>query len=68
MAKKLRKLCLMGCDKGSKTFRDFGISQCYNVSIYLQMGALFVFVAPIAALKSMSKLTCLHFRKISDNR
>ena len=39
----------MGCDKGSKPFRDFGISQCYNVSIYLQMDALFVFVAPIAA-------------------
>ena len=47
--KKLRKLCLRGYDKRSKTFKDFLISQLYNMTIFLDNDALSGSVAPIAA-------------------
>ena len=47
--KKLRKLCLRGYDKTSKTFRDFQISQYYNVSSFLWIDASFGSEAPVAA-------------------
>ena len=47
----LRKLCLRGYDKTSKTSKNIRISHYYNVSIFLSMDALFGFVAPIAVSK-----------------
>ena len=65
--KKLRKLCLRGYDKRSTPFLDFYISESYGVTNLLQNGALFEFLAPIVAEKSVSKSTGLHaiFRKIA---
>ena len=47
--KRLRKLCLRGYDKKAKTFKDFSISQLYNVAIFLYNDVLSGSVALIAA-------------------
>ena len=64
---KLRKSCLRGYDKRSTPILDFLISESYEVSNLIQKGALFEFLAPIVAEKSVSKSTGLHaiFRKIA---
>ena len=58
--KKLRKLCLRGYDIPSTPFLDVLISESYEVSNLLPLGALFEFLAPIVAEKSVSKSTGLH--------
>ena len=56
-----------GCDKRSTTFLDFFNFRIYEVSNLLQKGAVFEFLAPIVAEKTVSKLTGLHaiFLKIA---